>query len=148
MGIMGSRVRFSFVALCLIPLLFLPDANLYACTCAPPDPPEAAFQKADAVFLGEVTAVELVQGESDFLAQNKVTFQILKAFKGVQGTHAEVLTPRSNVSCGYPFQKKEVFLIYAFRESEKGLDTTLCSRTQLRSEATEDLQYLATLPSR
>jgi hypothetical protein len=56
----------------------------------------------------------------------------------------EAITGNGGGDCGYPFKVGQSYLVYAYEKSNK-LHASLCSRTRLLSEASEDLLYLQNL---
>jgi hypothetical protein len=107
----------------------------WACRCKPPPPPKEALKNAAAVFAGKVSAKK-AGGEV------VVTFDVSKAWKGVDAKTITVRTPRDSAACGFTFEMEKSYLIYAHRDSEGAeakLSTNICTRTKLLSEAKDDL---------
>jgi hypothetical protein len=133
-------------------LILLQGASFVAraCSCADePYPPCRDYWKASAIFSGLATNISLFippgrsESEADMLV---VRFRVEKSYKGEAGEEVEVLTPRSNLGCGYPFQVGERYLVYAHKASDK-LMSTSCSATKLLDKAFEDIGYFQTLGS-
>lgn len=115
-----------------------------ACSCTPQSAgcgPSAGFWRAGAVFLGRVMAVERLKGQDQrYLGQRRVRVQILERFRGplpAAGGEAMIFTG----FCGYPFKLGQEYLIYAVRQDDGRLTTSVCSRTALADRATVDLAY-------
>jgi len=97
-----------------------------ACECDL-NPPCAAFWKADAVFVGRVTAhdVRNVEGQPVVSA---TTLTVLRMFRGEQ-LPSIVLSGRLT-SCSYGFRIGETYLVYASRSADGRFATSLCSGTK------------------
>lgn len=134
----------------IVVLLTSPTAN--ACTCAGNHPPCESYGTASAVFVGTVTAERMnkqpkqdERTEIDWIPR-AVKFSVEQAYSGVTGTEVEVFTGRGGGDCGYGFKIGQRYLVYAYRSEDK-LTTSICTRTRLFSNATEDLAFLGTLSS-
>jgi hypothetical protein len=80
--------------------------------------------------------------------QRLVTFAIETAFRGVEGSTAEVITGMGGGDCGFAFRRGERYLVYTYTNPEdKKLHTSICHRTRALSEAGEDLEYIRGLTS-
>src|SRR5262245_23789089 len=122
----------------------------YSC-CFDPRPPCEAYWAYDAVFVGEVIAIDLkTQTEkTDRYAivkeEARVTLKITEAFRGVTVAEAEVFTYFNNTSanCGYHFERGGVYLVYAKKSQDYDgkLSTSICTRTQKYSESSSDVIY-------
>jgi ribosomal protein L18 len=71
----------------------------------------------------------------------KVIFEVSRVWKGQRRPRIVVMTSSSSASCGYSFQKREQYLVYASTQ-ESQLQTGLCSGTKSLSTAQEDLAIL------
>jgi hypothetical protein len=124
-----------------------------------PGPPDAAFGEASAVFRGRVTDISGggsplasllslvgIYREVDF--RRSVTLEVVDSWKGVDTTRTTINTYLGGGDCGYEFSRGSEYLIYGF-ENDGRILTTICSRTTAisASSATDDLTYLATLPT-
>ena len=109
-----------------------------ACDCVSP-PVDMAFEKAAAVFVGTVQEVK----REEQSAVKIVTLTVEQAWKGLAAGQKTVTvqTASSGKACGYEFQEKVGYLVYAYGES-KSLRTGACSRTKLLADAEEDLVFL------
>jgi len=131
---------------------------VHACSCMAPGPSGVELEKADAVFLGRVVAVETREREvreiRSFFSQHHVTFELEKVWKGCEeGETVTVTTASDGAACGYGFAEGESYLVYAYavgRDAEGGTDagdapqltTNLCTRNAPRERAGEDLEAL------
>lgn len=118
-----------------------------ACSCLTPPPPVLALVEADAVFEGVVTAIELEarDGErpggissADLM---RVSFRVLRSWKGLEAAEATVFTARMDASCGYEFAVGQRYLVYA-SAGGRGLVTGACTRTTLASRGHTDFRDL------
>lgn len=113
-----------------------------ACSCVPPGPPQAEFERAQAVFAGWVVERQGPQGGFQSSAEPvSYLFQVEQTWKGPNQSQIVVASPASSASCGYEFEFNRQYLVYAFK-GEDGLSTNLCSRTRPVVEAEEDLAFL------
>jgi len=136
----------------IVVLLAGPRAN--ACTCAGSSPPCESFGTASAVFAGTVIGERVSERpkrmdrnevEIDW-APRAVKFSVEQAYSGGIGTEVEVFTGRGGGDCGYGFRIGQRYLVYAYRYKDN-LTTSICTRTRLFTQATEDLAFLGTLSS-
>ncbi len=113
---------------------------VFACRCRPPEPPANALASATSVFAGRVTALA---GAVDSGGPDPVqaTFAVTRVWKGTDQPTVVVVTPASSASCGFAFVQGQEYLVYA-SEIEGRLQTILCNRTALITQAGEDLAAL------
>lgn len=121
-------------ACCAVLALFLADSAL-ACSCAPPPPPQEALKQSAAVFTGTVLAV------TDSGTNRQVRLRVERVWKGTKCGEVTIVTALDEAACGSSFQVGTSYLVYATRQQGK-LSTSLCSRTQPASGASEDLAAL------
>lgn len=127
----------------------------FACSCAGEESTEEAFQRADAVFSGEMVrgGIEDPDPEDDTMIGG-IQFRVLDAWKGVPGESVVLYGQEAAYygkleegemvvasSCAYTFEEGESYLVYASRQ-EDGLQTGLCDRTMPLTEAERDLDVL------
>ena len=112
-----------------------PRARVRACDCPPPDSPVAAFNKAVAVFVGQVVRDELIdstgQGADSY---RKITFAVSKSLKGTNGSQTVVMNGSIalGVDCTFDFKQGGTYLVFAQRgTSSAALTVDRCSRIQL-----------------
>lgn len=127
--------------------LSLGSIDVSGCTCITPGPPSDVFEQASAVFVGKVIEIELMDANKirGPFAGKLVRFSVERAFKGVEEDQVQILTARSEASCGYPFEEGKIYLVYANKGEDERLRTSICSRTQPPSRAHEDLKFLRSL---
>ena len=101
----------------------------------------------DVVFAGTVQAMSPVEiSGSPILRYLRVVFAVSSAFRGLQGSVVDVVTPDSGAACGYAFKLGGQYLVYARRLPDSGrLEVSLGSRTRPLAEAGEDLSFFQTL---
>lgn len=120
--------------------LFIPASTATACDCAPPESVEEAAAEADAVFAGTVQVIRDpgLMDTSDLL---RVHLFVDTVWKGDVAEYVWVRTEEHRATCGYEFEQGERYIVYA---SEYGSDwrTSICQRTQLASDADEDVDVL------
>jgi Tissue inhibitor of metalloproteinase len=132
-----------------VTLLFLVD-KASACLCLGPRQldgfhPCMTYWSADAVFTGQVVGMSYAQTDADGkpapFSQKIFHFSIDKAFRGVEGRTAEVITNSSEASCGYHFIQGQRYFVYAQRGSDGKLIEFLCGPTVPLDKAARDLAY-------
>ena len=116
----------------------------YACSCIIPESPSDSLLKSDAVFSGKVVKIEEEHPSYPLFSSIDpvwVTFDVDRVWKGPNDVSITIQTPQSSASCGYGFEENKAYLVYANRNGDV-LDVSLCSRTNLVSEAAEDFDGL------
>lgn len=117
--------------------------NAHACSCIAPPGPEDARDEASAVFSGIVTSVNegnALGGFGGFEMKN-VELMVTKVWKGVSEGQVAVQTSASSASCGFNFEQNEEYIVYA-NEVDGTLNVSLCSRTALLDNASDDVRIL------
>jgi hypothetical protein len=93
-----------------------------ACTCGGSGPVCFAARRADAVFVGRVTAFT-----------SGVEFEVEQAFSGVKP--GRITVEKGSDTCAYSFAIGYRYLVYAWRHRSTGaLSTSMCSRTRPMSD--------------
>jgi hypothetical protein len=129
--------KFIFLAAVIV-FLILSAGDASACTClmdmkTPVGKQiKTAYQKAAAVFYGEVT--EITRESQGVIVKIKVE----KSWKGQLESEAVVGTLADSGMCGYSFEKGKKYMVYADGNSDR-LDVGLCSRT---NPSDTDARYL------
>lgn len=121
-----------------------------ACSCVGPLVSCESTWTADAVFVGTVVSIgpeiEVERVADTFRyteREHVVRLKVTEAFRGVEVGELEVRTSGSGASCGFSFQPRRTYVVYAYRNTRTGaLAVSLCSRTALIEQAAEDLAYL------
>lgn len=132
---MKTKMLFGGLLTFILTAVFVPQ-QAHACSCAPYESTEDAYEAADAVFVGEVTDFEGSNGNS--IDNRDVEFSIEQVFKGDTNIEQTLETPSDSAACGYNFEEGESYLVFANRWGEETvgpLTVSLCSMTQLKSEA-------------
>jgi hypothetical protein len=89
-----------------------------ACSCLSPGPACFAANRADAVFVGRVTAFT-----------SDVQFEVERAFKGIK--LGQVTVENGPGNCAFQFTIGERYVVYAYRDRSTGaLSTSMCTRTR------------------
>jgi hypothetical protein len=135
-----------FIKHCIILLLlfsFLSPSSASACSCAGIEPVEKAFNRAEAVFVGEVVEIKEVTTINGY-QYKQILFQVETVWKGDNKTQIIVQTAMSGASCGIHFIKGSKYIVYA--QSDEGSDnvlrTNICTRTSQWRADLEDLSVL------
>ena len=137
--------RAVFTAFGVVALLTLARAEVYACTCAVPDPGlplkrqvRMALNESRAVFSGRVIEVK----EDPQAASVVVRLRVERFWKGSPPGEVSVVTGLGGGDCGYRFEVGQSYLVYAHASGGGGLGTNICQRTARLSEASKDLRVL------
>jgi hypothetical protein len=128
--------------------IFISFSVALACSCASPGPPCENYGKADAIFLGRVVGSAERKSYTDEKGSKTVydvgtiRFLVQENYKGVPGYEVEIHSGSGGGDCGYWFLRNESYVVYAYRSAETGnLSTSICTRTQHVSQASEDLEF-------
>jgi len=116
-----------------------------ACQPGPPETLRKALASADAVFTGTVTGIvrKDIQRLDGFVAPGvEVEVKTTKAWKGdIVGT-VRVGTGTGGGDCGYPFEKGQGYLIYAYRTQDGHWYTDVARNTAPLKESNRDILEL------
>jgi hypothetical protein len=140
-SVFDGSMLLRIVAAIVVPLgvlAYVQDA--IACSCLEAPSVESAVDGAHAVFEARVADSRSGGPPGKEL---HVVLDVTRSHKGAGAGRVEVVTASDTAACGYPFQRGKDYLVYAHRDGNE-LAVSLCSRTRLLAEATEDLRVLAT----
>ena len=128
----------------VVVLVFTTPRGVGACSCVADIPLCESFFAADAVFEGEVTAIEALPTAKrmDMLASRRVQFTVTRVWRGEPGSSVTLMTGSGGGDCGYNFRPGRKYLVFA-AEHEGRLTTNICSPTKALDRAAQDLDYLA-----
>ena len=140
-------------------------------SCVEPGDPETEFSNNAAVFSGTVVYISGVNGlwmdgitrtlmsigfhPADFYHRlflgRRIVFEVDRSWQGVETSSVMIRTGYyTGNSSGYPFEIGNYYLVYAshaYGDPEKYLLTSLCSRTLVSPNNSEDIAYLNNLPT-
>ena len=142
--------RFTLAIVFLILGTFDFSQAVNACSCVGERPICEKFGYSKAVFLGKAIGGTVREsgkdenGKRKLYVTGRVTFQIEEAFSGVK--NRKIVTVDSGGPCGTGFTQGESYLIFASGENADQLGTSMCSGNRSLETATENLQFLRTLP--
>lgn len=138
------------VSLALLVLLTA-ATEIFSCFCREKSSVCNAYGDARAVFIGKVVEGKSIERMSDMLkaGTNDLTFSF-KVSRGFIGATADqtidVHTGFGFGDCGFPFEKGEEYIVYAYQYGDsKDLSTGICTRTTHISRAREDISGLEAL---
>lgn len=129
-------------------------ASALACSCMGNPPPCQAYGNTAAVFVGtpiELKPTTVKHNESGRVyeyPQRVFVFRVEEGFRGVEATEVQVTTGMGGGDCGYNFQIGERYIVYAGRDANNTIITSICTRTRPLIEAGEDLEYIRNLSRR
>ena len=113
----------------------------YACSCAMPPGSQDALADSDAVFSGEVVAVEQGTATARSWGYDAATLRVSEVWKGPGRAALEVKTPSQGSACGYHFEEGREYLVYAYT-GKQGLEVDSCGATKPLSRAGANLAAL------
>jgi hypothetical protein len=131
----------TLIVLLLMSFLALTPSRAFACTCFV-QPFQDVFSSSTSVFEGRI--IDINNLEENYSSEPlRVTFQILKVWKGPVENILIISTEHQTIACGFPFDEiaGDTYLVYAY-EHEEQLWTHRCSRTNLLSRSGSDLLML------
>ncbi|MFK8000116.1 MAG: hypothetical protein AB8H86_10985 [Polyangiales bacterium] len=105
------------------------SSDVFACDCTAPSL-ERAREQSDVIFEGRIQE----------LSSEGATFRITQQWKGV-GDVEELEIDTGPGTCRFDFQDGEIYLVFARLDGER-LQTSICERTALLSDAEADLMEL------
>lgn len=108
----------------------------YACSCIRPGPINESVAQATAVFAGRVIDIESIDNR-----RIEVDFDVETVWKGSNISTISIYTAPNSAMCGYSFEEGRSYLVYA-HQRQGTLQVSQCSRTNLLSQADEDLAIL------
>lgn len=123
---------------------------LLGCTCANlglsvREEVAREFREAAAIFEGEVKSIETHEESGAIFERRIVTLRVLEVYKGPKEKTLVVGTGLGDADCGYNFKVGKKYLVYAFKNPEGRLTTTICERTRPLWRAVADRRYLEEL---
>ncbi|MFF0828926.1 hypothetical protein ACFYU8_18825 [Brevibacillus sp. NPDC003359] len=129
---------------------FIYPSPASACSCARPPDPLTAKDMSAAVFTGKVLHVNeridwlrwLPFWDKPDRGGFDVILEVESTWKGVDQTQVQIVTDGLAGGCGIPFQPGQEYLVYASYWERNELETNICTRTAIKSDAGEDLQAL------
>ena len=113
-------------------LLIAVGTRANACSCAGTRLPCEAYWMASDVFVGTVsfsTTTKIKEGDFE-ATQRLVRFHVDRKLRGADATDVEVVTGLGSGDCGFGFRLGGQYLVYAYRNKENVLSTSICSRTR------------------
>ncbi|HXG83603.1 MAG TPA: hypothetical protein VNI84_06210 [Pyrinomonadaceae bacterium] len=144
------RTLYSFCFFLFV-FLFASLQFVEACSCMSAGPPCQSFWNTDTVFSGQVVEIKDTPVKPAAKADDKqafvfptrtVRFAVGEYFRGTAEKSVEIETGMGGGDCGIAFENGQSYLVYAYRNKETGkLGTGICTRTQVLSKASEDLEY-------
>ena len=111
-----------------------------ACSCGPLTPAEA-LAKADVVLVGKVVRLSVVKVTDDGVNVIEAELAVEHSVKGDAAARVQFLTSDGCCYCAPGFDIAQRYLVYAVKTDDRDhpLSTSTCMRTNVLSEAREDL---------
>ena len=137
-----------FLLACTV-LLFAFVTQAVACSCAGEQKPCEAYGDAFAVFTGTVTfsSTTKVKEAGYEFTKRLVRLHVDRPLKNVEASDIEIMTGWGDADCGFGFRLGGQYLVYAYGDDKKRLETSICTRTRPLSDATADLEFIRGLSS-
>jgi len=143
-------------------LMLLAPERGFACSCSPTPTVAEELERADAVFSGEVTKLEVLPswwqladeepppellepapGPADRPIRTlRVTFAVVKVWKGPSDPTIVIHSSVECCLCGRSFDAGRAYLVYAFREKDGRFSTNACVRGGPQDQKPDDLAQL------
>lgn len=123
-------------------LLFSISVNSFACSCMMPESPKIELEKSSKVFIWRVLSVQKEKWLNElmwWMNNNIVNLEVKANIKWVEQKEISLTTAESSAACWYNFKKDKEYIVYAWEYDWK-ITASLCSRTNLIENASEDLQ--------
>ena len=130
------------LASCLFLFVFATQAT--ACTCGGAGAPCQAYWDASTVFVGTVTfsTTTKVKEYGYEVSKRLVRLHVDRPLRNMDAADVEIVTGLGDSDCGFGFRLGGQYLVYAYPNNDKTLETSICTRTRPLSEATADLAYI------
>lgn len=130
-----SAMRFFVLPILLLSLL---PTKVMSCTCEIAPPTCYQYWREDAVFVGQIVAVE----PDENFVNERVNVKVVENFKGTSRPLAT--TYNYNTSCSFRFVNDQKFLFYTGldEKDQSQFGTSFCSRTRRFSDDLIDLEFL------
>src|SRR5262245_29717471 len=143
-------IKHSFQIAIAVTIIFLVGftSQDLACSCRGLGPPCQAYWDSSVVFIGVPLNVSQIEVESDGhkVSKRLFRFRVEEAFRGTEGTELEILTGAWGGDCGIDFRLRTKYLVYGYKQSSaRWVETSICTRTQPISDASEDLNYIRSI---
>lgn len=123
-------------------VLLLAPGRALACSCAPVGSPAEEMARSAAVVAGRVLRIDAPPGGMVSTGDPvHVVLQVDRVWKGPASSTLVIVTARHSVSCGFPFEVGEEYLVYA-RAADGELHASMCSRTAPLASAAGDMAAL------
>jgi hypothetical protein len=131
-------VKLAIFFILLMSLMAFDLNNVLACRCAQPESLKTYYDRATAVFVGEVVEIgDVLPPSGDLFQFFEVKFKVEKWWKG--GDTKEVIILDTQSTCSPNFEKGKKWLVYATGER---LKTNVCDGTVNLKIAKEHLKSL------
>ena len=118
--------------------------SAWACSCSAPVTTAEALNRSTAVFRGRVVKISIPTFDWIGLTRtgaHRVTFQILRQWKGPSAETAVVVTRLTAEGCGFPFEEQKEYLVYVADEL-KHTQSGICTGTKSIADAEEEMEEL------
>jgi hypothetical protein len=115
-----------------------------ACSCSAPATTGEAFKKSTAVFRGRVSKISIPSLDWIGLTRtgaHRVTFEVIKQWKGPSSETAVVVTRLTSEACGFPFEEQKEYLVFVVAE-QKHVQTGICTGTKPIADAEQEIEEL------
>jgi hypothetical protein len=118
--------------------------SAWACSCSAPVTTAEALNRSTAVFKGKVVKITIPTSDWIGLTRTgaqRVTFQVLKQWKGPSEENAVVVTRLTAEGCGMPFEEQKEYLVYVVADL-RHTQTGICTGTKSAADAESEMEEL------
>lgn len=139
---MKNIKKISIITFIIVASFISTISQSFACSCIMPESPTKSMENATSVFIWKVSKIEnswIVDELTWWIKTKEVTFNVSSIIKWDENNEIKITTPDSSASCWFNFQENKEYIVYTYWEKDK-LEVSLCSRTALTSDASEDLK--------
>jgi hypothetical protein len=135
-----TRLLCVTLAIGIVAMMLASPAPATACDFPDPPAPETALDEANAVFSGELVSIESAANDPSGQYVS-ATFEVERAWKGIDASPVSVETHGDAATCGFPFEKGRSYLVYAQSDGSP-LTTSQYQPTKPLENAGDDLDVL------
>ena len=123
----------TFIILCSLAVRFVwVSHNTLACQCVETKSVAHSVESSAAVFSGRGTKIY----------GTRIDFAVDRSWKGIAEPEITIYTPAQSTTCGYQFDERQEYLVYAYSQAEDRLATDTCTRTRKLTDAQQDIREL------
>ena len=121
-------------------VFLLSVSSTFACSCAVSSDPTAVLNNTEIVFIWRPIDIETISSLFG-IDENKITFVVDYNVKWNNSDSITIFTAKESATCWYDFEIWREYIVYANTyDNNDTIQVSLCSRTNLVENASEDLE--------